>query len=327
VAVGHYLSTPVTAPVNQGLIETLSDGRWTEQEAPLPPKVSGQFTFLNAVACPTAGSCVAVGVAPTVHDADPGGSQGLIETLRGKRWIPTTAPLPTGGQANSSSLSQLDCPAAGACVAVGASTGPGALYQPMVERLTKKKWSATYLPVPANSAPGMAPGISALACPAVGVCEAVGEYQDTDDLYQGLIETLSGATWSAQQAPLPANASTGENQSSPVLALACAGAGDCLAAGSYADTGDHTRPVIEALAGGTWSATEATVAANESGSAPQTWLKAIGCQSTGFCLAVGGYADTTNAVQGLVEAVSAPTPPATTTGSNRRFPRRGRHGA
>jgi len=325
VAVGHYLSTPATFPANQGLIETLSDGRWTDEEAPLPKKVSGKFTILNAVACPTAGSCVAVGVAPTVRDADPSGSQGLVETWRGRRWIATTAPLPTGGQADTSSLSLLDCPAAGACVAVGASTGPGELYQPMFERLTKKKWTATYVPVPGDGAPGMAPGISALACPAVNACAAVGEYQNTDNLYQGLIETLSAGTWAPTPAPLPANASAVEDQASAVLALACPAAGDCLAGGSYADTDGHTRPVVETLAGGTWSATEATVAPNESSDPPQTWFETLGCQSAGFCIALGGYADTTNAVQGVIETVSALTPTATAAGSGRRDRPRGSH--
>jgi hypothetical protein len=56
-------------------------------------------------------------------------------------------------------------------------------------------------------------------------CAAVGYYDDTSGIYQGLIETLSGGTWTPTDAPLPANVIAGGNVGLYSAACPAAGSG------------------------------------------------------------------------------------------------------
>jgi hypothetical protein len=60
LAAGNYRSRNGTI---QGLIETLSNGKWTGAKAPLPAEAgkAQQRTIIEAVACTSPGACVATG--------------------------------------------------------------------------------------------------------------------------------------------------------------------------------------------------------------------------------------------------------------------------
>ena len=102
----------------------------------------------------------------------------------------------------------------------------------------------------------------AVACPAVGSCTALGVYIGFDAVERGVFETLSKGTWTAADAPLPANG-TGSSiafaQNNGASALACPAIGSCVAAAGYTDASGHLQGVLETLSGGTWTATEAPV--------------------------------------------------------------------
>jgi hypothetical protein len=74
-------------------------------------------------------------------------------------------------------------------------------------------------------------------------CAAVGGFRDTHGTLQGLIETRSGGTWTASDAPLPANAAT--NPKVSLLNVACSNAGSCMALGAYTDMNGNERSLIE----------------------------------------------------------------------------------
>jgi hypothetical protein len=81
VVVGGDRANGAGGYVYQGLIETLSDGTWTAASAPLPADAApgtGQVNsaYLEMVACPAAGHCLAVGEYPAAD----GTFEGLIET-------------------------------------------------------------------------------------------------------------------------------------------------------------------------------------------------------------------------------------------------------
>jgi hypothetical protein len=130
VAVGSH---PVTDG-SEGVISTLLHGEWSSSVAPLagvyPPPATPAFASLSGVACPSPGSCVAVGTYSVGYGAptDTYGRQeaGLIETLSDGAWSPTSAPL-TGAKPDqySGALLKDACPATGSCVAVGYSWAPG----------------------------------------------------------------------------------------------------------------------------------------------------------------------------------------------------------
>jgi hypothetical protein len=213
----------------EGLIETLSGGSWAPSEAPLPddagaiPNVS-----LNAVACPSPGSCDVVG---GYQDAN-GDGEGLIETLAGGTWSPL-------GTAGTGGYDALACPDSDSCVAVFG----------VIETLADNMWSTTTPPLPANAgstSPFGSP-LFAVSCRDGADCIAVGTYGDTSGNRQGLIETLSGSTWTPTEATLPANASS--HQGALLDALACPATGSCFAVGNYIDSNGSEESFIETVSG------------------------------------------------------------------------------
>ena len=215
VAVGDYGN-------NEGVIETLSDGTWRPIEAPLPSGAqNATYVFLDAIACPAVGSCVATGTYFLGDDDE----LGLIETLSGGAWRARTAPVPRGGSADED-LDALACPTIGSCVAMGLGA--------TIETESGGVWRATNAPLPAGWGPGVVT-LEAVACASVDSCVAVGWYPDS---HGGLIEMLSHGTWRAKQAPLADT--TGEPR---LDGVSCFSLGSCVAVGGG---------TIDTLSGGVW---------------------------------------------------------------------------
>jgi hypothetical protein len=213
-------------------IETLSGGSWTAVWAPLPAGVAPASptattgASLDGVACPAAGSCVAVG-----NYTKSGGkaAAALIDTLSGGTWTAAAAPLPTDAVAGRfATLLGISCPAASNCVATGSYTqrsGPRFL----AETLSADKWIAEPPPLPAGaSGPQLTLELSSVACPAVGRCVAVGTYDAGSTAVNGAIETLSGRTWTAAAAPVPPG-----GEFDFFSQIACPAVNDCIGVGRY----------------------------------------------------------------------------------------------
>jgi hypothetical protein len=118
---------------------------------------------------------------------------------------------------------------------------------------------------------------------------------------------LAGASisWSAVNAPLPANAATGSGVT--LLSASCPADGWCIAVGDYpaqTATTSYGAGLIDAESGGTWSALEAPLPPGASSSDPQALLESVSCVAVGTCVAVGRYLDSSGATQGLVEQLS-----------------------
>ena len=104
-------------------------------------------------------------------------------------------------------------------------------------------------------------------------------------------------------------ASAGQRGGGPGLTYAstsCPADGWCVAVGDYlALTGTtyYEPALIAAESGNTWSAVEAPLPSNAAAD-PQALLQSVSCPSTGTCVAVGRYLDTSGATQGLVDQLS-----------------------
>jgi hypothetical protein len=220
-------------------IETLSGGSWTAVWAPLPAgaaplSAATADAALSGVACPAAGSCVAVGY---YTKRDGNATAGLTDTLSGGTWTAATAPLPAGGQ--FASLSGISCPAPGTCVATGRYTQrSGARF--LAETLSGGTWTAAAPPLPAG-APG-SPRNSALlesvACQATGRCVAVG-YYGASGAIDSAIDTLSGNTWTAAAAPLPPG-----GEFAFLTHVVCPAVDYCIGVGRYHSAQSGGEPVL-----------------------------------------------------------------------------------
>ena len=236
----------------------------------------------------------------------------LVETLSGGIWTATEVSPPANVLADSGTLLEdVSCPSAGSCVAIGDYEDSNGLSQGFIDSLSGGTWTSTEAPLPANANQQehvIAPvTLSDVTCPAVGACVVVGSYTD-NVAYRGhgLIETLSGGTWTPAEAPLPANGSTSFYPAS-LGAITCPTAGSCVAVGNYTDTNSTPVGVIATLSGGLWTATEAPLPANASATQTSS-LTAVTCPALYACVATGGYEDASNTQQGLLEVLSDPTP-------------------
>jgi hypothetical protein len=118
VAGGFYLESGA----EQGLFDTLASGTWTPSTAPTPAGTpAGANIEVHDMACPTAGSCDAVG------QSDVNGAEsGLFWNLSSGTWVVTPTPLPADASAGSDpAFAPLTCPGAGVCIAVGTYLGSG----------------------------------------------------------------------------------------------------------------------------------------------------------------------------------------------------------
>jgi hypothetical protein len=123
------------------LTETLSGGAWTAAALPLPADAAADqkwsqyaATAIGAVACESAGACVATADYVTKANA----IVPVIETLSGGTWTPAKAPLPAdaapgSGQANAAYLQLATCPAAGHCFTVGSYPAADGTVEGVIE--------------------------------------------------------------------------------------------------------------------------------------------------------------------------------------------------
>lgn len=226
---------------------------WRLVAVPVP---SAQFLQMRSVACGSASSCVAVG-------------DGVLATLSGTTWKAATAPLPPGASSGGYFYS-VACGSASSCVAVGTYPGGG-----LLETLSGTAWTPTVAPVPATAAASPNAILFSVSCASAASCVAVGQYTDSSGNYEGLIDVLSGTTWTSVSAPVPAGVTNGSLNS-----VACASATSCTA------VGDH---LVVTLSGTTWTSTVAPLPADAFRSDSAALLTAVACGSESSCVAAGSY--------------------------------------
>lgn len=188
-----------TATSRVGLIETLADGTWTGQSAPvagLNPAPGTSKTDSQAIAdltCQAPGACVITGS----YDDTAGDQDGFADTLANGTWHAATvrgAGLTPHGHVYR--MGPLSCPAPGSCVAFGAYYDPEGYGYSLIATLSHGAWTTRTGPGGGLTPPSAYPVptyLDSMACPATGSCFAVGLYFDTAGSLHGLIETLGTA--------------------------------------------------------------------------------------------------------------------------------------
>jgi hypothetical protein len=299
VAVGDYLALTGTTYYEPGLIVTESGSTWNAVAAPLPGNAAPDpQVLLQSVTCSATGSCVAVG---RYLDTS-GATQGLVEQLTNGTWVPSEVALPAGSVISGSSayaqLTSVSCPAAGWCTAVGLSTPSTGGEQALVDTLSGGTWSATPAPLPA---PASGSQFLSLACPAAGSCVAVGTYQ-IGGIVLGLVDSLSGGTWTGANLPVPAGTSSLASIANNDLAVSCPTVGSCVVAGTTFD--GNYEGLIDTLSGGTWTATP--VATGDGNPSTDLQLTSVACADATDCVATG-FSLESGVESGLIDTLAAGT--------------------
>jgi hypothetical protein len=257
MAVGASSATTAT----QLAAEVWDGAHWHRLPIAKPSGIT--YVGPQTVDCPSSTECVAVG----------SGTKGKGYSLLAETWTPATGwttsqPVQPGGTGYNA-LSSVSCPTASLCFAAG-GTGefatPTAQQLPLVERWAAGTWTRVTLSQPAGASD---PFLNAISCASAGQCAAVGGYV-TGSTGQGLIEQLSGTTWTDHTAP----GSTGGGLND----VSCPATTTCEAVGQ---TGSAL--LAERWTGGSWAPT--TPAQPAKTTTPV--LTGVSCASATHCVAIG----------------------------------------
>lgn len=271
VAVGSYeTASGKTVP----LAETWNGHQWAPA-APPAPKGAAQAA-LNAVACRTPRSCVAVG--DFGQSASYGNEKTFAATWNGTKWA-----VADPGAAGI--LSGVSCPAASYCVAVGdgwAGSAPAA-QPPLIETWNGAKWTAVKAPAPKGN---RGAALSAVSCYSAKSCVATGDYHLASGNWVALAETWNGIKWTAGTPPTPSGSN---GYYLDLLGVSCIAAKTCLAVGEYGGAGyEYGNAYAESWNGTAWKASKVP-AAGGSGNGNGSRLTGVRCFSAASCAAVGLY--------------------------------------
>jgi hypothetical protein len=288
-AFGWYMNTSLRY---QYMVLSEVAGAWTATAAPVPS--GGSSASVDAIACPAAGSCVAVGS----YDDSSGVTRGLLLDESSGSWSASTAPLPAGAAAKpSASLGAVTCVSSTSCEAAGSYEDASGNGDGLLLADVSGTWSASEAPLPAGAASsGQSVAIDSLSCTG-GSCAAGGSYLDASGQQQALLLAESGGTWSASEAPLPAGAAT-SGQQATAWTVSCPAAGSCTVAGGYVDGSGNDDAMLLVLASGLWSVSVPPVPADAAAD-PGSYVAALSCAGTGSCAAIGDY-DTSAGQEGYM---------------------------
>jgi hypothetical protein len=275
--------------VNEPMVVTRSGGHWARAvELQLPSNAdTGLGGLAESVSCSRAASCVAVG-----NYRSSGQFAGFTAAKSNGSWHRARqVRLPANAGTTGASISGVSCTGPGSCVLAGNYTDNHGHVRPMVATESKGVWArARELAVPAGASNAGRVLLTSLACPKLGSCVAVGQFDDKAGHARAMAVTETGGRWQRPvQLVLPKDAAGVPLVS--VMSVGCSSAGDCVAIGSYRTKASKTVPMSVAESRGTWARGQhiTNAPANIAGSAT-VGLNSVACSRSGTCTAAGGYA-------------------------------------
>ncbi len=172
--------------------------------------------------------------------------------------------------------------------------------------LVSTSWTPSEAPTPSNASPNEPDSIlTAVSCPTMGYCVGGGSYEDGSFDRNGLLDILSGGSWTAAQAPVPGNVYTGIGAlNSPIDSVSCSSEGSCVAVGYYDANVSGQVGLIDTLSEGEWSAIEAPLPSNAATSRQSVALSEVSCSQITTCVAIGTYLDSSGFSHPLIESLS-----------------------
>jgi hypothetical protein len=260
------------------LTPSAASAAWTVSPT---PNVAGADTYLSAVDCSSAKSCMAVGYA--LFQAN--GSEPFRETTVAERWNGRSwqmVPTPdTPSATTPTSLNGVSCPRPNVCFAVGLTSrlgGPGGDGRiPVIERWDGTSWSHQPSPDVGNGA------LDAVSCSGLRACTAVGgTFRPGGFDEHTLAERWDGTGWRVQSTPVVSGSgfSSFFGVSCP-LKRTCTAVGDSTAAASPFPSS----PLVERWDGriNAWG----LQAAPKPAGADDAGFSGVSCPHGPVCFAVG----------------------------------------
>jgi hypothetical protein len=244
-------------------VGTWNGTKWTGKTVPVPASATGGG-ILNAVSCPSATACLAVGSAFGT------GTAPLADSWNGTKWKLGKPVLPDSSPA--AEFWGVSCTAATACIAVGESfLSGGSDSVAMAQAWNGTAWTTQLVPAPASSFLAQFDGVSCTPSPVS--CTAVGRYRSgsTSGPITPLIEHWDGSTWAVQ---------TPASSIGVLWGVSCSSATACVAVGGG---GTNNNAFAEHWNGVSWTAGNVVVPVGTGNGN----LTGVSCTAANECTAVG----------------------------------------
>ena len=237
--------------------------KWSGVLSPNPSTATG--VVLGGVACPTSGSCFAVGSYSTAS-----ATKTLAMHWNGHNWGILASANPAGSI--NATLNGVACPTRASCFAVGSYTS-GGVSKNLVEHWNGHTWGTLSNPNPSGSTNS---ALSGVACPSPASCFAVGTYS-TSTAAKTLVEHWNGHAWGVFGSPNPTS-------SAALFAVTCPNTKSCFAVGNYV-AGSGQRTLVVRWNGSKWAG---LLSPTPPGST-NAGLNGVACPSAKSCFAVGSF--------------------------------------
>lgn len=279
-----------------GLLITRSGAAWSVTRAPVPKNAApNPQVSLTGVTCPAVGDCVAIGhYANSAHE-----TEGFVVTWSGSVWKATAIRPPSGS--GPSELNSVACAGPTACVAVGEDDA--AQGRAFLATGAGSSWRVMPAPLPKNASPSHASGLESETCPSAPTCVAAGWYLDSAGAGQVMLLTRSGTSWTAAEAPEPADG--GQFYFVPDQ-VSCSTAAHCLVDTVYqGGTGDEFAAITGY--GSSWATTTVALPPDAGQVAlgdGTSYIRGAACASPSLCAIAGAYVDSSNTGEALLLAGS-----------------------
>jgi hypothetical protein len=244
------------------LVEQWNGTSWTI--VPSPTASGASFADLLGVSCASATFCVSVGevTASSVSSA-------VALQWNGTAWSTMTIAGPSG--ATQSQLHSVTCLSTSWCVAAGDTSVTGSTGS-LIETWNGTSWSIAPTP---NTAAGTTDTLYSVSCAGFGFCVATGNTFN-GQIYQTLIETWNGATWSLTSSPDPSTTAT-----ATLEGVDCFSATTCTALGRTGPAG------FGSTLAENWNGTSWSVVPTPNQGSNGTEFYGVSCITNWACVGVG----------------------------------------
>jgi hypothetical protein len=255
------------------------DGTWKAAET-VPIPVDAAF-FFNAISCPSAGNCTAVGYNENI-------AAFVLDETNGTWGKPQDIDATSSFSAQPT-LEAVSCKRAGDCVA-GGTLASG---QAFLLTETDGTWGAPQV-VPGSL--NFDAAITSISCPSIGNCAAGGNYGPRP--YGGplpgvgypfVVNETDGTWGSATRLKGPFDYVDSDDAVDTVTSISCSSPGNCVAGGYYGAFDGFQQAFVVSETDGTWGSAQEVAGSLDVGN--RGYLQSVSCPTNGDCAVAGTYLD------------------------------------
>ena len=147
---------------------------------------------------------------------------------------------------------------------------------------------------------------NAISCTSAGTCTAAGQFTNASGGVEAFTQTMTNGAWANGQPPTFPPGVQHANRNSTFNDVACSGAGECTAAGSFVDAAGRSLAFTQTMANGTWTDGQPTVfAAGVLNANPNATFNTIACTGPGDCAAAGRFSNAAGDLESFTETMEA----------------------